>query len=137
VRSEDEQFLDVPFELHLVADAKRITLIRGLLWPIRKLKFHLVIDEFLTTYDWRIVDGKVVDYFESPNGSARGGVDGYYICCVLRKEGFLRLTWLILTRSRLVSGPWRRTFNQYRETGYEWPWFESCDCPVEITRFKR
>ena len=26
VRSEDEQFLDVPFELHLVADGKRIAL---------------------------------------------------------------------------------------------------------------
>ena len=102
---------------------------RGLLWLIQRLKFHLEIDEFLTRYDWRMVDGKVEDYFESPNGSRPGGMDGYQVCCVLREKGFLRLNWLILTRSRLVTGHWRQSFNKYRDSDRDWPWFEDCHCP--------
>jgi hypothetical protein len=72
----------------------------------------------------------MVDYFESPGAA---GFEGHHVCCVLRTMGFLRLAWVVLTRSTLITGYWRRTHNAVRadDPRPAWPWHTECRCHGE------
>jgi hypothetical protein len=114
----------------------KLLVIRALFWMIRTFKFDFHLEDGPMVYNWRLEDGKVVDYFESPTGH---GLDGHHVCCVLRTEGFFRLAWAILTQSKLTTGYWLRTFNTDRaeDYGIDWPGYTECRCQPERSRAER
>jgi hypothetical protein len=89
-----------------IASMLESTMLRALLWAIRRIGFRLVLDGNHMIYEWVSgFDGSFDHWFHSPERD-------YAIWSAKRQLGFWRLLWQILTKSQLVIGQRRRSHNQ-------------------------